>query len=244
MSGLRYAIVILGGVVCVPGSGDAAIISATYSVQASMFEDSANNPPTGPSTTSIDGQFRFTFDSSIRLSTHVPDAISGIEITNNDGVLNVYDPTSAGVHTFVDFAPNMTRVSFGGNQGTPQFMGGLSDDFRVIFDISTLTGEVEGVFDNFSYVTTQNPFLDAQATTVSLIDFSPVTADLDSDGDVDGTDFLLIQRNNPSLIPLWQAQYGANPLVASVALPEPTTLTCFALAICLHSLARLRKVSE
>jgi hypothetical protein len=49
--------------------------------------------------------------------------------------------------------------------------------------------------------------------------------DLDNDGDVDGRDFLAIQRTDPSLIAAWQAQYGdqiAIPLQASlVAVPEP-----------------------
>ncbi len=47
--------------------------------------------------------------------------------------------------------------------------------------------------------------------------------DFDRDSDVDGNDFLLIQRNNPSLISLWQEQYSvdAAPLAA---IPEPSTL--------------------
>ena len=53
--------------------------------------------------------------------------------------------------------------------------------------------------------------------------------DFDSDGDVDGRDFLLWQRGN-SPNPLsagdladWQGNYGAGPLTAaSVAVPEPS----------------------
>jgi autotransporter-associated beta strand protein len=59
--------------------------------------------------------------------------------------------------------------------------------------------------------------------------------DLDNDGDVDGRDFLIIQRTNPSLIPEWQAQYGNQiavsheSMVVSVPEPNPVSLTTIAL---------------
>ncbi len=37
---------------------------------------------------------------------------------------------------------------------------------------------------------------------------SSTPSDVDNDGDVDGADFLKIQRENPSLIPEWQQNYG------------------------------------
>lgn len=49
--------------------------------------------------------------------------------------------------------------------------------------------------------------------------------DLDSDGDLDGTDFLLIQRTNPALINDWVANYGSGAALAtSQAIPEPSSL--------------------
>ena len=55
---------------------------------------------------------------------------------------------------------------------------------------------------------------------------STLTADADQDGDIDGTDFLLIQQSAPSLIADWQAQYGSGlgSLGTSQAVPEPSTL--------------------
>jgi hypothetical protein len=49
--------------------------------------------------------------------------------------------------------------------------------------------------------------------------------DFDGDGDVDGRDFLVWQRN-PSIGSLaeWQANYGNGALVANVAIPEPSTM--------------------
>jgi alpha-galactosidase len=49
-------------------------------------------------------------------------------------------------------------------------------------------------------------------------------ADVDQDGDVDGRDFLIIQRTNPSLLPLWQQSYGLNTSQTPViAIPEPSS---------------------
>lgn len=54
--------------------------------------------------------------------------------------------------------------------------------------------------------------------------------DIDQDGDIDGADFLQIQRDNPSLIGEWQAAYP-NPLAGINAVPEPTSLLLFSLAV-------------
>jgi PEP-CTERM motif len=60
--------------------------------------------------------------------------------------------------------------------------------------------------------------------------------DLDDDGDVDGDDFLIIQRTNPSLIPAWNALYNSQiftPLVvASTSVPEPASLLLFVIGGC------------
>lgn len=54
-------------------------------------------------------------------------------------------------------------------------------------------------------------------------------ADFDNDGDVDGADFLAIQRNDPSLIPAWEAAFGTGGSPIS-AVPEPGGLTGLGLA--------------
>jgi len=50
-------------------------------------------------------------------------------------------------------------------------------------------------------------------------------ADFDNDVDVDGADFLAIQRNNPSLISAWQTEFGSGvpTLASSQAVPEPAS---------------------
>ncbi|QEG36301.1 PEP-CTERM sorting domain-containing protein [Bythopirellula goksoeyrii] len=55
----------------------------------------------------------------------------------------------------------------------------------------------------------------------------PLSADFDSDGDVDGADFLKWQRDGLSANDLvnWQAEYGASSLIANVAsVPEPCSM--------------------
>jgi hypothetical protein len=71
---------------------------------------------------------------------------------------------------------------------------------------------------------------------------APSSGDFDEDGDVDGRDFLVWQRN-PSVGNLadWQANYGAGPLTAStIAVPEPGALLLALLGCYPLSRKRLR----
>ncbi|MEM8946217.1 MAG: hypothetical protein AAGD11_13675 [Planctomycetota bacterium] len=76
-------------------------------------------------------------------------------------------------------------------------------------------------------------------------DFSLMLAssgtDADADGDVDGADFLLLQQNDPSLIPQWQIDYGSGNLLASQSVPEPTSLVSAAIGLSLFALRRSRQ---
>lgn len=60
---------------------------------------------------------------------------------------------------------------------------------------------------------------------VSMVDTEP-------DGDVDGFDFLALQRDDSALIPAWQLEYGsgATLLAAANSVPEPSTLALLAIA--------------
>jgi len=59
--------------------------------------------------------------------------------------------------------------------------------------------------------------------------------DQDGDGDVDGHDFLQLQRENPSLIPAWETKYGTNTVGSlhstTASVPEPTSLALLAIAL-------------
>ena len=54
--------------------------------------------------------------------------------------------------------------------------------------------------------------------------------DTEPDGDVDGADFLELQRSNPSLIPQWELDYPQGALAAVNAVPEPTTFSSLCLS--------------
>lgn len=53
--------------------------------------------------------------------------------------------------------------------------------------------------------------------------------DTEPDGDVDGADFLELQRSNPSLISQWAADYPQGALAALNAVPEPTSIATLCL---------------
>jgi hypothetical protein len=68
--------------------------------------------------------------------------------------------------------------------------------------------------------------------------------DLDNDGDVDGRDFLLMQRTAPELIADWQLLYGdrliAPSASATLAVPEPSQYSLVWIASVTSLMARLR----
>ncbi len=113
------------------------------------------------------------------------------------------------------------------------------DQFEII---TAIDNSISGTFDfeNFPQFALGHELtwlaVDYQPGVVTLeIDTAtPYDVDLDNDGDVDGTDFLLIQQTDPSLIPAWRFEYGSGlgALAAQVAVPEPSTLSSLA-AICL-----------
>ncbi|WP_197530903.1 PEP-CTERM sorting domain-containing protein [Bythopirellula polymerisocia] len=96
----------------------------------------------------------------------------------------------------------------------------------------SLTG-VQGVFKIATYPSglIETDFLSAEYGTLGGgIEFTDVTllefaGDFDRDGDVDGTDFLVWQRN-PSVGSLaeWQTHYGSGSLAAVAAVPEPSSV--------------------
>ena len=153
----------------------AALVTVTYLVTAGDFEDSNFNPPPPPSTTSVSGTVTFTFDTDIPSQNEItPESVTGFDITDNDGVVQDYNETNSGVNTDLNIFTDFGRITFGGTTSTVDFMVGLSDDFRLQWDINLTNFEVTSVFENFAYVTTTDPFYSAGFTTVELISMSAV----------------------------------------------------------------------
>ncbi|QEG37001.1 beta strand repeat-containing protein [Bythopirellula goksoeyrii] len=110
------------------------------------------------------------------------------------------------------------------------FVPDPSDSFTILS-----TSVLAGFFDNvasggrLSTIDGLGSFevtLDFSADQIVLSDFeSSLSADVDLDGDVDGADFLMIQRTNPALISQWQTQHGmSQSTTVTAAVPEPSTL--------------------
>jgi autotransporter-associated beta strand protein len=113
-----------------------------------------------------------------------------------------------------------------------------------VFDILDFTS-ASGAFQSFSLPTlgsglawdTNNLLTTGE---LSVIASAGILGDFDNDGDVDGRDFLVWQRN-PSVGNLsdWQANYGAGPLSAATAVPEPSTIVSL-VSLALLGLVRRR----
>ncbi len=95
-------------------------------------------------------------------------------------------------------------------------------------------------------------FADGFLFPVDVVAVPECSPDADGDGDVDGRDFLIFQRERPEKIPLWSANYGATlPLstlsepaawttaATSSAVPEPTTIILALAGLCLANRRRL-----
>lgn len=76
-------------------------------------------------------------------------------------------------------------------------------------------------------------------STLVLHAVSTLPGDFDEDGDVDGRDFLVWQRNpNVGNLADWQANHGERSPSASAAVPEPSSLACMCLALLLAARAK------
>ena len=130
----------------------------------------------------------------------------------------------------VDYSTRVPPVRFsiaGGNSGP--LPNSFVDD--VAFWNGYATQEVaQGLFDG-TYTIFDAPIIDPGPSLV---------ADADDDGDVDGTDFLILQRNNPELIADWQNEYGTGvgSVLSTTIVPEPTSGTMLMLCVSVFVIRR------
>ncbi|MGI9428482.1 MAG: hypothetical protein ACR2NM_07485 [Bythopirellula sp.] len=122
------------------------------------------------------------------------------------------------------------------------------DQFEIV--TSSVNG-ITGTFasENFpqfalDHVVTWQPIsYSADKVVIEIASTTPYDVDLDDDGDVDGLDFLAIQRTDPSLIPAWEFEYGS-ALGANAepqAVPEPACWLVVVGLVMVRCSTRLRK---
>jgi len=175
-------------------------------------------------TIEIVGTVSFTDGVSLAASSSL-----GIDL---NGLLD-FDMISVGGNASLDGTLNVDVSGF----SLPT--GGVS--FEIIDIVGTQSGMFTGLADgglvgNFGGVDLFIDYDGGDGNDVVLFTGISVDVDLDNDGDVDGADFLAIQRNNPSLISTWQTEFGNGvpTLASSQNVPEPTALLLLlgCIAIC------------
>lgn len=114
------------------------------------------------------------------------------------------------------------------------FLPTSADEF-VVLSATSLSGFFDNIFTGQrydlpggegSFVVNYGVGSAFPSNQIVLSDFLvDLPADRDLDGDVDGADFLDLQRTSPSLIPTWQIEYGSGTsLLTLQAVPEPSAL--------------------
>ncbi|QDT01580.1 beta strand repeat-containing protein [Adhaeretor mobilis] len=119
------------------------------------------------------------------------------------------------------------------------------------FDILNVTGSLTGLIEGHTegdVVGTfggTDLFITYAGGDISLFTMAGLVADTEPDGDVDGADFLALQRDNSSLIPTWQTEYGSgsSSFAYSSQVPEPAAIGLLLLGLslfpCLRNSARV-----
>jgi len=186
-----------------------------------IWSDPAKGPRFFNNGTLAPGSFvgRLTF-----FDDYVQSATGDLEIELGGRLPEEFDSLAAGS---VDLAGllEVSLVDLGGGVFAP----GLGDSFEIID--ASITSEFDtfllpDLAPNLVWGIQYNP------ESVVLEILAPLQTDFDADGDVDSNDFLLVQRDDPALIPQWQAEYGSRvitSLTSTQTVPEPSTAL---LAIC------------
>jgi hypothetical protein len=142
-----------------------------------------------------------------------------VTLGGNTGILYINgEPQVAGqiLRNPTDFNPTLNYI--GKSQWNDPLFRGMISDFQ-IYDYALAMGQVADLYNN---------------------------ADFDGDGDVDGADFLLIQRTDPSRIEAWKSQFGqgASSIATTAAVPEPATLALLLPASVIAAASRHRRRSR
>jgi hypothetical protein len=124
------------------------------------------------------------------------------------------------------------------------------DKFKIIDVLGTRSGVFNGLVDSglvgsFGGIELYIDYDAGDGNDVELFTISDIDADVDNDNDIDGADFLALQRENPALIPDWTQQTGgSSPRAATFSnVPEPATWWLFIAGLVLSAVARRRELA-
>lgn len=166
----------------------------------------ADSPFVGVDTLTVAGDL--TLDASSIVELDIFDTTIGSDLLSVEGLLT---------------ADGILDISLAGTVG-------LGDTFDIL-DFGSITGS----FDDVNLPALDGGLgwdISSLLSTGELTVVTGADVDIDNDGDVDGSDFLSLQRTNPALIPAWETQYGSGiPLsAASTSVPEPSSLLLLAVS--------------
>lgn len=137
-------------------------------------------------------------------ATITPDSVTMEMDLFRDGVVNLTRDQEGAIEVGVGDPGVDASVTWNLSSATNGF-----DSFR-IGSPSGISSSAGVAFDNVS---------------LKLIDvMTGGGTDADGDGDVDGADFLALQRDDPSLIAQWQTDYPVSASLSAATVPEPTSI--------------------
>lgn len=177
-----------------------------------------NPNPAGLSTFTFDGS-AYTADTFFSLGAGggravAVDAGDIIHVADDNGISALqFSGAPGGVYTPLDF------FAFADTNT-------IEIDDNGVIHVGTDAGVSALTFDGSSYTDTGAFIAIADVAAVaSVVTVTAIAGDFDGDGDVDGDDFLLWQRNpGVGLLGDWQGNYGTGSLLAATtSIPEPAS---------------------
>lgn len=213
-----------------PFDGTTVIPATTYGYRLILFSDIGDDLAQNPN-----WQF-FQFD----LALDVDDSNPATTEPTPDGKVNPID-IGAGWHTY---SATITEDTI--TVEIDLYRDGLDNGATI-----TAGSDVAGIDASITYdITTAETGYDSLrlgppsgVSSLNGVAFDNVSLELldvdtggntdaDGDGDVDGADFLQLQRDNPALIAQWELDYDGNgPLLGANSVPEPLSGTLALLAV-------------
>jgi hypothetical protein len=201
-------------------------LGVNVGISGAVADITTPNPPSALSALPT-GLVRYQFDAAdfeITLNQGVVSVTGTVNQTSDLSAMPVSgtaEPNTFGQITFLDITTN-----------------GPLTEIDALLQLPVLFTEVVD-FDG------QVVTLDVSGEVVATSSFSvalSATADVNSDGDIDGQDLLQIQQEDPALIAAWEMGYPAHsePLSSTQGVPEPSAFVLLWVAVAVYYRGEMR----